>query len=129
MLLLSDKIILSVSELWDNNPFGHEGNYIVALFNFKFIFIQQVILRDYLSEYQNGIIQNFNKEYNSFLDSKYHYNPFNINLTGINIYDNLKEHRESTKEEKNIIIAPTWIKYIKGTSNLKTYRSIYFSLS
>ncbi len=137
--LLADKILSSVSESWVDNPFGHERKYMRDLFNFKFIFIQHGILKDDLSEYLNRIEKNFNmiitssiKEYNSFLDSKYHYNFYNIILTGMPKYDNLKELKESTKKEKIIVIAPSWRKYIKGTLDSTTYESTYsylFNLS
>ena len=134
IFLLSDKIISSVSESWVDNPFGDDRNYLRDLFHFEFIFIQHGILKDDLSTQLNRITKNFNliitsanKEYRSIFDFKYYYNFNNVILTGLPRYDNLQKLQVVTKKEKIILVIPTWRFYIKGTFNLNTYESIYYS--
>lgn len=74
IFLESDKIISSISEKWVDNPFGGDQIFIRDLFHFDYIFIQNGIIKDDLSEYLNRITKNFQliitsskKEYESIL--------------------------------------------------------------
>ena len=131
--LMADKIISSIWESWVDNPFGNDRNYIRDLFHFDFIFIQHGIIKDDLSKYINRLTKNFNlivtssnKEYNSILHKEYHYYKNNIILSGLPRYDNLNEFKINNKNEKIILIVPTWRFFIKGTFNAYNFNSIYY---
>jgi glycosyltransferase involved in cell wall biosynthesis/CDP-glycerol glycerophosphotransferase (TagB/SpsB family) len=131
IFLKADKIISSISESWVNNPFGEEGNYISDLYNFDFIYLQNGIIKDDLSQFLNKIVKNFcliftssTKEYRSFLNFNYGYNENNIALTGLARFDGLKRLQKNIKKENIILIFPTWRMNIKGTVDLITHESI-----
>ena len=133
LFLLAKKIISSVSESWVDNPFGNDRKFIRDLFNFDFIFIQNGILKDDLTKDLNRIAKNYalivatiKKEYKHILSNKYHYNKNNVILTGLPRFDNLIELQNKTKQEKIILLMPTWRKYIKGSFDLKSFESIYY---
>ena len=133
--LISDKIISSVSESWTYNPYGSERKYLIDLFHFDFIFIQNGIIKDDLSKYLNRITKNFslfitssNKEYKDILNYKYHYNINNVILTGLPRYDNLQRLQKKINKEKIILVIPTWRMNIKGTFDLNTHESIYSNI-
>ena len=97
IFLKADKIISSVSDSWVSNAFGEDGKYIVDLYHFDFICLQNGIIKDDLSLYLNRIATNFDllisssaKEYKSFINYKYGYNYKSIVLTGLSRFDNLK---------------------------------------
>jgi len=130
--LISNKIISSAYAPWVDNPFNNDQKYIRDLFNFEYIFIQHGIIKDDLSRYLNRVTKNYNliitssqKELQSFLNYKYHYNLNNIKLTGLPRFDNLKRLQQSFNKENIILIVPTWRMYIKGTFNSYSYESIY----
>ena len=132
VFLKSDKIMSSVSENWVKNAFEKDAKYMVDLYNFYFIFLQNGIIKDDLSWYLNKITKKFDliitssrKEYRSLLHRNYGYNKYNLALTGLPRFDNLLEiNNNELKKEKIIIIFPTWRKYIKGTIDLITFKSI-----
>ena len=131
LFLKADKILLSVFENWVYNPFGIDGKYMIDLYHFDFIHLQSGILRDKLSRNPNGYKKNFDllmtsskKEYKTILEYNYDYNYDNIAITGMARFDNLKILQKNMKSEKLILIYPTWRKYIKGTLELATQKSI-----
>lgn len=131
IFLKADKIISSVSESWVSNAFGEDGKYIVDLYHFDFIYLQNGIIKDDLSLYLNRIATNFDllisssaKEYKSFINYKYGYNYKSIVLTGLSRFDNLKNLQKEIQKEKIILIFPTWRMYIKGIRDLITHESI-----
>lgn len=129
--LKADKIISSIIDSWVYNPFGDNGKYIRDLSHFDLIFLQSGIIKDDLSEYLNIrkvnislFITSSKQEYNSILRSNYGYNRNNIILTGLSRFDNLLKLQNNRKIKKNILLAPTWRKFIKGTRDLVTYESV-----
>ena len=131
MFLKADKIISSVSDEWVNNAFGIDEKYMIDLYYFDFIYLQNGIIKDDLSCYLNKIRKQFDlvitsskKEYQSLLDINYGYNKNNLALTGLPRFDNLIEINNETPVGKIIIIFPTWRSYIKGTRDLITLKSI-----
>jgi len=132
LFLKADKIISSVSEAWVYNPFGEEGKYIIDLYHFEFIYLQNGVIKDDLSQNLNKIIKKFDllitsskKEYKSFFEYNYGYKENNIALTGLSRFDNLKKLQKDIKIENVILIFPTWRSYIRGTRNLITHESIH----
>ena len=131
IFIKSDKILSSSAESWVRNPLGEETKYIIDLFHFNFIYLQNGIIKDDLSIYLNKIAKNIdliitssNKEYNSFLNYYYGYKENNIALTGLSRFDNLKHLKLKLNRENIILISPTWRSYIKGTLDALTYKSI-----
>ena len=131
IFLKADKIFSSVSDLWVNHPLNNDEKYIFDLHHFDFIYLQNGIIKDDLSQYINKIIKNFNlllasstKEYNSLLNDNYGYNKDNILLSGLPRFDELKSLQKHVKKEKLILIMPTWRNYITGTVDLVTYENI-----
>ena len=136
MFLKSDKLISSVSEFWVDNPFGDDKKYIRDLYNFKFIYIQNGIIKDDLSNYLHRIKRNIDlfitstkKEYNSILSFEYGYNKNNILLTGLPRFDELENYNKYSNnkkiDDKIILIMPTWRKYIKAKRESPLYKNIY----
>lgn len=132
IFLRANKIISSVSDSWAYNPFEEDGKYMSDLYDFDFIYLQNGIIKDDLSQYLNKIINNFQmlitsskREYKSLLNAKYGYKNKNIVLTGLSRFDNLENQKNFIKKEKIILILPTWRNYIKGTLNLITHESIF----
>ena len=99
-----------MSENWVNNAFGKDDKYMVDLYLFDFIYLQNGIIKDDLSHYLNRITKKFDliitsskKEYKSFLNRNYNYNIHDLAL---------------------IIIFPTWRLYLQGTRDLITLKPI-----
>jgi hypothetical protein len=129
--LKSDKIISSISDSWVSNAFGKDAKYMIDLYHFDYIYLQNGIVKDDLSRFLNKVNKKFDliitsskKEFKSFLDDKYGYNRNNLALTGLPRFDNLLEIHKQIKREKIIIIFPTWRLYIKGTRDLITLKPI-----
>lgn len=129
--LKADKIISSISDSWVNNPFIENGKYLIDLYHYNFIYLQNGILKDDLSQLLNKLTKHFDLlitsskyEYKSILHFNYGYKKNNIILTGLSRFDNLKKLQQINKKEKIILLYPTWRKYIKGTINLLTQESI-----
>ena len=135
MFLKSDKLISSVINNWVDNPFGKDQKYIRDLFNFSFIFIQNGIIKDDLSQSLNRLKRNIDlivtstkKEYNSIISASYGFNKNNILLTGMPRFDKLENYRKSWISKYNnkiILIIPTWRKYIKGNIDSLFFGEIY----
>ena len=125
LFIKSDKIITSVSENWVNNAFGKDSKYMIDLYNFDLIYLQNGIIKDDLSSNLNKITKKFDliitsskKEYKSILNRDYGYNQNNLALTGLPRFDNLLKTYNEVQKEKIIVIFPTWRLYIKGTIDL-----------
>ena len=130
--LKADKIISSSSNKWVINPFGLDRKYLIDLFHFDLIFLQNGISKDDNSKYINRFNSNFSLimtaskyEFKSFLSRDYDYSYKNIKLTGLSRFDNFPIEQNSNNTQKTIIIIPTWRSYIKGNVNPITYSSIY----
>ena len=131
VFLKSDKIISSVSENWVNNAFGNDIVYMIDLYHFDFIYLQNGIIKDDLSWYLNKLKKNFDliitsskKEYKFLLNRKFGYNKNNLALTGLPRFDNLyKINKYKLKKEKIVVIIPTWRKYLKGIIDPTTLKT------
>ena len=134
IFLKSDKLISSVDDLWVDNPFGEDHQYIKDLFKFIFIFLQNGIIKDDLSKNINRLnrkidllITSTEREYNSLLSRNYGFNKNNLILTGLSRYDNLEKYNryEIKKNYIMILVMPTWISSIKGNKDSSIYESIH----
>ena len=132
----SDKLITSIIKYWVLNPFGEDNNLIVDLFNFKLIYIGNGIIKDDVSKIFNRYDTNINlfitstkNEFISILSDKYGYNINEVVLTGMPRFDYLQNHRKKKiykiEDNKTILIAPTWRKYIKKNKDSPILSSIY----
>ena len=131
LFVKSDKIISSVSENWVTDAFNKDSKYMIDLYHFDLIYLQNGIIKDDLSWHLNKIAKKFDliitsskKEYKSILNNNYGYDKNNLALTGLPRFDNLIKISNETQKEKIIIIFPTWRSYIKGTRDLITLKSI-----
>ena len=136
IFLKSDKIISSVSNLWVDNPFGGDQKYIKDLFEFDFIFIQNGIIKDDLSDNLNKLsrkidlfVTSTKKEYNSLLSFNYGFNKKDLILTGLSRFDALEKYNKNNNKandyNKMILVIPTWRAYIKGNKESLIYESIH----
>ena len=132
IFLKSDKILSSMPNSWVDEPFCDYRKYIIDLFHFDLIYLQNRKLKNDLSKHLNRLKNNYSllitstkKEYKSITQFNYGYNKNNIILTGLPRYDNLYRLNKIIKRKKTILIAPTWRSFIKGTINRITYESIY----
>ena len=135
IFLRADKLISSVESYWVDNPFGEEQKYIRDLFHFKFIFINNGIIKDDLSKYLHRIKRNIDlialstiREYNSLLNYNYGYNSSNLILSGMPKYDYLENFylKKNNKENNRIIlIIPTFRLYIKGSKESSIFENIH----
>ena len=134
IFLKSDKLISSVLDLWVDNPFGEDIQYIKDLFKFVFIFLQNGIIKDDLSKKVNRLsrkidlfIASTKQEYNSLLSKNYDFNKNNLVLTGLSRYDNLEKHNknEINKNNRIILVMPTWRLSIKENKDSLIYESIH----
>ena len=135
-IIKSDKIISSEYNLWEDNPFGKDQQYIRDLFQFTFIYVGTGIIKDDLSNYLNRfkinidiLVTSTQKEYNSILSLNYGYNKDNLILTGLPRFDNLENYNKYKiniqSNKKIILVIPTWRLYIKEKKNSLIYESIY----
>ena len=97
-VLQSTKIISSIANIWINNPFKQESIYLIDLFNYDFIFLNNGIIKDDLTTSFNRFETNFNlfvtsskREYKSIINSNYGYVKDHVILTGMPRYDNLQK--------------------------------------
>ena len=139
IFLTADKLISSEANYWVDNPFGEDQKYIRDLFHFKFIFINNGIIKDDLSKYLHRIKTNIDlfvtstiREYNSILNYNYGYNNRSIILSGMPRFDELNYYNLNSKFEKKnntpskiILIIPTSRFYMKGNKNIPIFESIY----
>lgn len=112
--LLSDKIVSSHFSPEVRCPFENLRYYKDILYHKKIVYLQHGVLMDDHAEVINRYKKNFDlmttsaiPEYKSLLEKKYFYNDNVIKLTGMARYDALEDHNE-----KKIIIAPTWRKWL-----------------
>ena len=131
LFLKAEKIISSVSDSWVINPLGDDSKFLRDLYHFDFIFLNNGIIKDNLSQYLHKIVKNFNLfltssiyEYEAIMNYNYGYSKDEIILTGMPRFDNLKQLEKIIKKEKIILIFPTWRLFIKGTLNVFTFESI-----
>ena len=136
IFLNSDKIISSVYDFWEDNPFGDDHKYIRDLFHFQLIFIQNGIIKDDLSKNLNRLKRNINlfvtstkKEYNSILSYNYGYKNSEVILSGLPRFDHLESQNKKFKNIKDktkiILVMPTWRLYIKRKKESLIYESIH----
>ena len=90
IFLKSDKLISSVDDLWVDNPFGGDRQYIKDLFQFIFIFLQNGIIKDDLSTKIDSLsrkidllITSTKREYNSLLSKNYGFNKNNADMENV----------------------------------------------
>ena len=114
--LLSDKIISSQANGAVDNIFGSYKKYLRDLYNFQFVFLQHGVTKDDNSLFFNKFYRNFkifvtvaNPEYKSILYYDYYYGPDVVKCTGFPRYDNLVD-----ESKKQIVILPTWRKFLTG---------------
>jgi CDP-glycerol glycerophosphotransferase (TagB/SpsB family) len=131
LFLRADKIISSISDSWLKNPLGTDTKYIKDLFHFEFIYLNNGIIKDDLSNHLNRLNKHFNLivvstklEYNSILKYDYGYNKNNLILTGLPRFDYLQRAYKNIELKKIILLFPTWRMYIKGTKDLITSENI-----
>lgn len=125
LLLLSDYIISSHAEVEIYNPFnGYNNPYRDLLSKTRFIFLQHGVTKDDVSDWLNkynknlyGFVTAANPEYESIVDpkSKYFYTEKEVWLTGFPRYDRL--YRD---DRKQVVIMPTWRKYLMSSLNRET---------
>ena len=113
------------------NPFNNDKKYIRDLFKFSVIYLKNGIIKDDLSKYLNKYITQYNlfitsskREYYSILNSKYGYTNKEVVLTGMPRYDNFIGFKKK-RNNRRILIIPTWRMYIKGTLDKITLKSIH----
>ena len=135
-IIKSDKIISSEYNLWVDNPFGKDQQFIRDLFHFTFVFMGTGIIKDDLSNYLHRfkinidiLVTSTKKEYNSILSSNYGYNKDNLLLTGLPRFDNLENFNKNKINnqsiKKIILVIPTWRLYIKENKNSLIYESLH----
>ena len=127
--LYAEKIITSHP---DNNiiyPFWGNYPYFAGLLKSSTIFLQHGITKDNVSSWLNkydkhlAIFLTASKlEYESIFKYPYNYKKENVKLLGFPRFDNLKN--EETK--KQIILMPSWRRYLKFKSNEYILNSQYF---
>ncbi|MEN2767352.1 bifunctional glycosyltransferase/CDP-glycerol:glycerophosphate glycerophosphotransferase [Ornithinibacillus xuwenensis] len=124
LLLLADKLISSHADEVVLNPFGKIGKYYRDLFKYDFIFLQHGILQNDLSNWLNKYHKNIKVfvtsselEKNAVVGDRYGYDENEVALTGLPRFDRLEN-----KNQKEILIMPTWRKQIVGNFNLKGKR-------
>ena len=132
IFLQGDKIITSMPNNWVTNPFNMDQIYIRDLLHFSIVYLGHGIIKDDLSKELNRFMKNYDlfvisskKEYKSFFDYQYGYQPKNIILTGMPRYDNLENMKSNINKKKTIVILPTWRSNIEGTRESITYKSIH----
>ena len=115
MSLMSDYIVSSQGEVEVTNPFkGHSEPYRDMFYHNRFVFLQHGVIKDDLSNWLKrrnknitGFITSAKREYDSIVQGNYDYPEENIWLTGLPRFDYLND-----AQEKNIVIMPTWRKYL-----------------
>ena len=132
--LKADKIITSTSNEWVYNPFGNDRKYLLDLYHFDLIYLQNGITKDEVSIFLNRYKKNFSiiitaskYEYKSFISSKYSYTTKNIKLTGLSRFDYYSNNENINYIDNIILLYPTWRMYIKGTVKPITYEGIYLN--
>ena len=134
IFLKSDKIISSVYDLWVDNPFGEDQQYIRDLFKFNFIFLQNGIIKDDLSRNIHRLnrkvdlfITSTEREYNSLLSMNYGFSNDSLVLTGLSRFDDLEKYNknEIKNSTRMILVMPTWRCSIKERKESFLYERIH----
>ena len=130
IFLKADKIISSISDYWVSNPFGDNEKYIRDLLHFKFIYLNNGIIREKnefnikkIERNLHLIITSSKREFNYMSDMKYGYNQNNIILTGLPKFDNLINLRMTVKKDKIIMIFPSWSFYYNRIMDFELIKS------
>lgn len=113
LTLLSDCIISSQCNGFVENPFWENAEYFRDLYHRpKLIFLQHGVIKDDMSPTLvrfntnfKGFVTSTLAEYQSIFDYPYYYDTETIWLTGLPIFDELKNN-----EQQYICVAPTWRK-------------------
>lgn len=132
--LLADKIISSGASEYLMNAFENDRRFLMDLYHFDFVFLQHGVTKDDISEWIHKYNKNMKMivaagkpEYESFGQGNYYYSKDVPALTGFPRHDNLLKLQKEQPPEKKIVIIPTWRKSIKGSYDIVTSESIYFS--
>ena len=130
IFLKSDKIISSTIDSRILNPFDNDGKYMLDLYKFDFIFLQNEIIKDIPSKHfwkkQNCrlLIVSSIYEYKVFLKYNYKNTKNRIALTGLPRYDYLRKLQKYFKSENIILLVPEGRNYLKGTINFVNHKNI-----
>lgn len=124
--MMADDIISSQADeyIWD--PFWRKGNARYLFRDIycrqKFVFLQHGVIKDDLSRWLNrfnknisGFVVSAKAEEKSILDYDYFYDSNKVWLTGLPRYDRLYHN-----EQKEILIMPTWRKWLMRGYNSAT---------
>lgn len=127
--LYAEKIITSHP---DNNiiyPFWGNYPYFAGLLKSSTIFLQHGITKDNVSSWLNKYDKNLEMilttsklEYKSLFKYPYNYKKEVVKLLGFPRFDNLKKESDS----RQILIMPSWRRYLKFKSNEVILNSEYF---
>lgn len=125
LALISEYIISSHAENEIFNPNGiYNCTYRDIWNECKFVFLQHGVTQNDVSKWLGKYNKNFfglvsatKPEYKAFLQDEYHYNEDNIWLTGFARFDRL--YNDSKKQ---IVVMPTWRRYLAGSWDVKTDR-------
>lgn len=127
--LYAEKIITSHP---DNNiiyPFWGNYPYFAGLLKSSTIFLQHGITKDNVSSWLNKYDKNLamflttsKLEYKSIFKYPYNYKRETVKLLGFPRFDNLRKDRD----KRQIVIMPSWRRYLKSKSNEVILNSQYF---
>lgn len=124
MLFRASKIISSHTDAYLLKGFGK-----YTLFNKDYIFLQHGVTKDNISNWLNSkdislMITSSIYEYNSILSdySNYKLSSKEVILTGMPRFEKLIEKSRMIKQEKMILIFPTWREYLASEIDKKTYK-------
>ncbi|MBZ7984500.1 CDP-glycerol glycerophosphotransferase family protein [Campylobacter sp. RM12647] len=114
---------------------SHTDNYLLkgigkyTLFNKDYIFLQHGVTKDNISNWLNSkdislIITSTTDEYNSIVSdySDYKLSSKEVVLTGMPRFEKLIEKSRAIKQEKMILIFPTWREYLADKIDKQTYK-------
>lgn len=121
ILFLRCKVVVSsAADEYVINAFGKNRKIMKCFYRFKFVFLQHGITKDDQTKWLNRFNKNISlvvtaavPEYRSFLSNKeYYYTEKQVKLLGFPRHDKLLDG--SRKEDKIILIMPTWREAIAG---------------
>ena len=128
--LMASKVISSQANDYVINAYQEDEKYIKDLYNFDFVFLQHGVTKDDLSRWLNKWSKDIKifvtagkPEYNSIVDGNYGYTKDEVKLTGFPRHDALL--KKDIKEEKKIVIIPTWRQTIVGSYDDTDGKSVY----
>ncbi|MEE0940280.1 CDP-glycerol glycerophosphotransferase family protein [Methanobrevibacter sp.] len=127
--LYAENIITSHPDNGIIYPFWGGYPYFAGLLKSNNIFLQHGILKDDISDWLNKKNMNLSfflvsseKEYVSIFRYHYNYDEQVIQLKGLPRYDNL----QNVEDKHEIIIMPSWRRYLTGKSNSYIEETEYF---